>query len=447
MSTRYLRLDDILRRLFFKERELVRNALSSLGVVKIVFDNVLLYPHCYPEVWFEDRVECYEGEEANKLLSDSFARSTASGASGSPTIKVNGESYVGGRQAVDFERAFCKAFGNEQPSSCASVPKPVAVELTVLNDETCGSDCDPTQIVDVSKQLFPGLSVKEVDVSSKEGKGLVEKYNIEIVPTYIFDDNVVKTESWKQDGFENNFKKLSDGSYALRNEVTGANYYIDPEVRAAKKEAMGINTADGKPDLDFFVMSYCPYGNQAEEIIKQVYDVIGDKVDFKPHYIYYANYRGGGDSFCFDKDSKYCSMHGVQEARQDVREECVLDKYGIGAWFDFATKMNSECSAQNADTCYENVASSLGYDLDYIKSCEATKANDYGAKNAELMSLFGAQGSPAIYVNGNTYAGGRDANSILKAVCDAFPDGQSPEECSSVIETTQSNSVPAGSCG
>ena len=68
MSTRYLRLDDILRRLFFKERELVRNALSSLGVVKIVFDNVLLYPHCYPEVWFEDRVECYEGEEAPEPL-------------------------------------------------------------------------------------------------------------------------------------------------------------------------------------------------------------------------------------------------------------------------------------------------------------------------------------------------------------------------------------------
>jgi hypothetical protein len=110
--------------------------------------------------------------------------------------------------------------------------------------------------------------------------------------------------------------------------------------------------------------------------------------------------QGGGSTYCFDDDSKYCSMHGVQEANQDIREECVLDKYGIGAWFDFATKMNAECTAQNADTCYENVATSLGYDLDYIKNCEATKANDYGASNAELMSLFGAQGSPAIYING-----------------------------------------------
>ncbi len=391
---------------------------------------------------------CYEGDEANKLLSDSFAASTAAGASGSPTIFVNKKPYNSGRQTIDFERAFCTAFGNEQPTTCADVPKPAEVNLIVLNDKTCGSACDATQITQASQQLFPGLVLKEVDVSSKEGKDLVEKYNIDIVPVYIFDKGVEQSSAWQQPQFSTNFNKLSDGSYSLKDEVTGANYYIDPAKRAAREQAMGVDTSDGKPDFDFFVMSYCPYGNQAEELIKKVYDTLGDTVDFKPHYIFYENYQGGGDTYCFDNDSKYCSMHGVQEARQDIREECVLDKYGIGAWFDFATAMNDKCSAQNADTCYESIATDLGYDLSYIKSCEADKANEYGAKNAELMKLFGAQGSPAIYLNGKQYAGARDANSMLKALCDAFPEGSAPSECSSVIENaTPSNSVPAGSCG
>lgn len=388
---------------------------------------------------------CYEGQAGKDLLSASALASQAKGASASPTIYIDNSPYQGGRSEMDFKRAFCNAFGDEQPAACADIPAPVAVELTVLSDDACGAACDTTQIVQASQGLFPGVTIKKVDIDSKEGKALIQENNFTVIPMYIFDKNVAKTESWKQPQFDTNFLKLADGSYMLRNEVTGASYYISEEVRNAQIAKMGVVTGDNKPDLDFFVMSFCPYGNIAEEIIQEVYNTLGDSVDFKPHYIYYANYQGGGDTYCMDDASLYCSMHGVMEAHQDIRETCVKEKYGLGAWFEFAAKMNSDCSATNADTCYEGVATDLGYDVNYIKSCEAENTEVYAAEDARLMKLFGAQGSPAIYLDGISYSGARDANSILAAVCADFDNA--PAACGDVIATEVDTAVPAGSCG
>ena len=387
---------------------------------------------------------CFEGQEGIDLLTASAALSQEAGASGSPTIYVDNKPYNDGRATLDFKRAFCLAFGDEQPSTCGDIPAPVEVSMTVITGQACAS-CDTSQIITASEGLFPGVIIEEVEVTSKDGEKLVDKYDLAIIPAYIFDEKVTETQSWAQPQFDLNFDELSDGSYKLKDEVTGASYYIDDEKRDEQFSKMGITLGDNKPEIDFFVMSYCPYGNIGEEIIEEVYNALGDSAEFKPHYIYYENYQGGGETFCMDEDSLYCSMHGATEAKQNVREQCVEEQYGLGAWFKFAREMNAKCTAQNADTCFEDVASDLSYDVDAIKSCEAENALTFAAKDAELMKLFGAQGSPAIYIDGQTYNGGRDANSILAAVCAAFDDA--PAECDGKIVTEVDTAVPAGSCG
>jgi len=42
-------------------------------------------------------------------------------------------------------------------------------------------------------------------------------------------------------------------------------------------ENINVDLEDEKPQVDFYVMSYCPYGNQAEEIVYEVYNVLGDE--------------------------------------------------------------------------------------------------------------------------------------------------------------------------
>ncbi len=390
--------------------------------------------------------KCYEGDKGKELLADSITKSTARGATGSPTIYVGDSKYSGGRQTLDFKRAFCNGFEGTKPQTCSDVPEAKKFEMILLNDKTCSS-CDTSNIVPATKNFFPGVQIREVDVNSKEGKDLVDKYAIELVPTYIFSKDMEETQAWKNTQFQGNFDKLSDGSYKLKDTVTGASFFIDEKKRAARLADMGITTGDNKPQIDFFVMSFCPYGNQAEDQLIDTYKAMKDVADFKPHYIYYENYQGGGPNYCLDNESKYCSMHGATEAREDIREQCVAEKYGIDAWFNFATAMNSNCDSKNADTCYVDVAKNLGYDTDYIASCEKENELVYPAEDVKLMQLFGATGSPAIYIDGATYNGARTASGYQAALCKAFKDA--PAECDNIVQdtTSQTASAPAGSCG
>jgi glutaredoxin len=388
---------------------------------------------------------CYEGDQGYQLGLESKKVAKDIGASGSPTIYLNDETYVGGRKAIDFERTICDSFGTQKPESCSQIPEPVKVEVTVLSSKDCAS-CDTTQLKSAIKNLFPGAVFTEVDVNSADGKELIQKYDtIEVLPVYIFDSSLENTEMIKTNPtFMGAFDALSDGSYKITDSETGSSYYYDEEKRAEIAAKKGITLGDNRPQIDFFVMSYCPYGNQAEEGLAPVYELLKDYADFNPRYIYYSGYGGGGSSYCIDSDDLYCSMHGVQEANQNIRELCVKDEYGTQAWFDFALKMNSECNSGNADTCWQAVASDLGYDTSIIESCEAEKNIEYAAQDLELASVFGARGSPSVYIDGETYSGGRTPADYLSAICSKFDDA--PDACNTELEGTTTE-VPAGSCG
>jgi 2-hydroxychromene-2-carboxylate isomerase len=388
---------------------------------------------------------CYEGEKGKELLSASVVNTNTRGATGSPTIYIGDQLYTGARDVMDFKRAFCTAFEGEKPEGCSDVPAPKEFELIVLNDKSCAG-CSTTDILSATRNFFPGVQVREVDVLSPEGNTIINTYGIEVVPTYIFDAEVVETEIWADTQFQTNFQQLADGNYKLIDEVTGSTYYIDDEKRAARLKDMGITPGDNRPQIDFFTMSYCPYGTQAVQAITGAFDLLKDYADFNPHYIYYAGYNGGGPEFCLDDSDLYCAMHGIVEARQNVREQCVQEKYGIEGWFDFANEMISSCSASNANTCYVTVAEGLGFDADYIAQCEQEKAVEFAAKDAQMMSLFGASGSPTIYIDGVEYVGPRTPTGYQAALCAAFE--QAPAVCDGIVvqEDDLAQAVDPGSC-
>jgi protein-disulfide isomerase len=398
---------------------------------------------------------CYEGSEGKKLLVDSFTASAKAGAQGSPTIKINGKDYNGQRDSDSLFNALCRGFGETKPEACADVPPPVIVGITVVNDKNC-ENCDSTQIESALERVFGDVKFTQVDATSEEGKQLVEQYGIEVVPSFIIDNNVEKNDVWSQPNLQAAFEKKGD-SYKLLDQATGATYYLDEEKRAeyeaevaaAKQkalESLEMEEGDNKPQIDFFVMSYCPYGNQAEEMIKPVYDSLGDNAIFNPRYVIYSNYQGGGPQYC-RSEGKYCSMHGIQELNQNVREICVNKNYGIKEWFDFAIAMNEQCNAGNADTCWKKVAESLDLDTAKISACEKNEADTLLAKEKELNDLLSVSGSPTIFVEAEAYEGARTAAGIQQALCSAY-DGKKPAKCANVpVETTSGATVPTGGCG
>ncbi|MBT3304309.1 thioredoxin domain-containing protein [Candidatus Woesearchaeota archaeon] len=378
--------------------------------------------------------QCYEGEEGDELLSASFARADEIGASGSPTIYLNDESY-GGRRTED---AFTKAICGEIPDHdlCKNLPKVEEIELIVLNDERCNS-CDPSQIVFALQQMFEGITPKYVDVS--EAEELIEDYDIELVPAFIVPKSITESSEWKDNAqVQAAFESFEEG-LKIRPQATGASYFVDEQKRMDFMNDIGVDLTDGVPQVDFFVMSYCPYGNQAEEIVYEVYNVLGNKAKYNPYYVIYSDY---GDE-CLD-DGNLCSLHGKQELTQNMREKCVLVDNGLDDWFDFVIAMNDACTYQNADSCWGAVAEDLGLDVDAISSCETERGIELMREDKVLQDKLGVTGSPTTFIEGSKYQGARDANSILVEMCANFED--KPSECDNVIATTAA-AVPAGNCG
>lgn len=418
--------------------------------------------------------KCLNSDEGKNLLRTSMQKAQLRNAGGSPTMYVDDAPYQSQRDALSFQRAICKVVEHE---ACKSLPKcasdadcteqqgkegtcnnpgkpeatctytePVKVDYVMLTASDCKGDaCDTTNIMQVTQQLFLGAKARNVDVSSEEGKALIEKYKIEVVPAYIFDKSIEQTKSWiNQPDLKTAFELVGD-KYKILDEATGATHFVNEETRKDYYAAIGVVTGDNKPQIDFFVMSYCPYGNQAEEGIEPAYQLLKDKAIFKPHYVIYENYGGGGSDYCL-ADGTLCSMHGIQELNQDVREACVNKYMGIAKWFEFALAMNKDCTSQNADSCWEPVANKLGFDIAKIKKCQADEAVTLMKADKELGDKLKVSGSPTIFIDGQSYSGGRTPEAYKQGLCAAFE--TQPTECSTQLAGAETTTTTAtGGCG
>lgn len=220
------------------------------------------------------------------------------------------------------------------------------------------------------------------------------------------------------------------------------------ELKAQSEEAKQQNPAatteipkNDKPTVELFTMSYCPYGNQAEAGMIPVAKLLSKQVDIVPHYIFYANYQGGGSTYCIDKDSKYCSMHGVKEAQQDIRELCIY-KYNKDKYWDYIDKVNTQCTVSNIDTCWSQPAKDLGVNTSKISQCETSEGEKLAAAEVALTDKYQVSGSPTLIINGVKFDGQRTADAYKTGICGAF--NTQPAECSQTLDSNAA--ATTGSC-
>ena len=192
-----------------------------------------------------------------------------------------------------------------------------------------------------------------------------------------------------------------------------------------------------------FVMSFCPYGNQADEAMLPVANLLKDKADIQVHYVIYSNYSTGYPNYCLDKENKYCSMHGIQELNQDVRELCV-QKYQKDKFWDFLKAINVQCTAQNADVCWEAVASSLSINTAKVKTCQKDEALTLLAQEVQLNKTLSVTGSPQLIINGAEYSGARSAEGYKTGLCSGF--NTAPAECSQTLQSSADTTNSAAAC-
>ena len=195
------------------------------------------------------------------------------------------------------------------------------------------------------------------------------------------------------------------------------------------------------PEVKLFVMAFCPFGNQAEELIMPLAELFGEKIDLKLHYVFYSNYEGGGEKYCIDKENKYCSMHGIQELHQGIRELCV-QKYQKEKLWSFVKEINKQCSSQDADSCWEEIAKNQGINVQAIKNCQEKEALDLLEKERKLTQKeYQVQdvlmhrnkdsenilGSPVLVINDMIFDGERSIEGYKEGICSSFKNP--PKEC------------------
>jgi predicted DsbA family dithiol-disulfide isomerase len=424
--------------------------------------------------------ECAEGEKGKELMSESIKKSQEAQAQGSPTIYINNVLYSGARDSDSFKRSVCSALeghpvceGLPACSSdfdCRDTPGKIglcenpgeedakctyqddeAITLTIVNAKECTS-CDTTQLVTVLSQVFLNMEVEEVDASSSEGASLITDLGLQKAPSYVFSGNLEKTYSWQNNARLRGAFNKKDDYFVMVDEASGATYVLDAKKRKEMEELTGVKKGDNRPQIDFYVMSYCPYGNIAEEAIEPAYQLLKDSAEFNPHYVIYSNYQGGGPKYCLDEDDKYCSMHGVQELNQGLRELCVAKHLGMDAYFEFTLEMNDKCNSGNADTCWEDVAESLNLDTETISKCESDEAEEMLSKELALNTALGVRGSPTVFVEGEPYSGARSAAGYAQSLCASFE--TAPDECGTESLGSLGEAAPAptaaaaaGGCG
>lgn len=216
-----------------------------------------------------------------------------------------------------------------------------------------------------------------------------------------------------------------------------------PEGAGEQATQGDIPQAD-KPEVMLFVMSFCPYGNQAEDVMKPVVELLGETVKIELHYIIYENYASGYPDYCLDEENKYCSMHGINELNQNIREMCVYQNQPEKFW-NFLDEVNRSCNVQIVEECWEDAAQKMGVDVNSVKECQTENATKFAQQEKELNEKYEVAGSPDLVINGVHYRGGRTPEAYKKAICDAF--NHPPDACEQTLESSApSSSSGSGGC-
>ena len=236
-------------------------------------------------------------------------------------------------------------------------------------------------------------------------------------------------------------------------DVNGQNFdsYVSDDGKLLFPEAIDMSKAEKAPEpsapqetpkserpaVKLFVMSYCPYGTQAENLMSPVINLLGQKADFKLGYVIYSDYaksRGGkAADLCLDETEKYCSMHGRKELDQDIREICV-QKYAPEKFWAFVDAINKNTDLNNVEDKWSGIAASLGINTQKIKTCQKNEAETLLAQESADNAKYGVGGSPTLLINETLYQGDRTSEAFKQAICSSF--NQAPKECETALDSS-----------
>ena len=322
-----------------------------------------------------------------------------------------------------------------------------------MNDKRC-DECDVSGIIESLSQLFPG-EIKEVDFNTNEGKRLYEETGVKYLPAILFTEDVKNSDSYsKVERYlepKGNYLSLRIGAtFDPTAEIcdNGIDDDGDGKIDCEDESCAGNWKCMEKketPEVELFVMSYCPFGTQMEKGILPVVELLGDKIDFTVKFCDYA-------------------MHGKKELDEQLLQYCIQEEQND----KFIDYLKCFLKEGKSDECIKEVEideaklntcigiADARYKVSEDYEDKSTWKGAYPTFNIykEDVDKYGVSGSPTLVINGVTALTNRDPASLLDAICTGFI--EKPEECNEELSsrvpspgfggTTLSSSSTSGSC-
>ena len=201
---------------------------------------------------------------------------------------------------------------------------------------------------------------------------------------------------------------------------------------AAAPAAKDIPKSD-TPEVQLFVMSYCPYGTQMEKGILPVLDTLKDKIKFSLEFVSYSMHNS-------------LETNDRKELDENLRQYCIEKNQ--------PDKLNSylSCFLKKGQGTEADCMTSAGVNAATVKSCMAQSDSQFNVTknfqdqgsykngfpifevNKDDNEKYNVQGSPTLIINGVSAKAARDSASILKTICSAF--NSPPSECDAQLSAT-----------
>lgn len=207
------------------------------------------------------------------------------------------------------------------------------------------------------------------------------------------------------------------------------NLTAPPVQQTQQAAATATAVKSARPNVDLYVMSFCPYGTQAEAAISPVVDLLKGKADIRIRFIT----RISGSTV-----DSVNSLHGKEEAKEDLRQACINRYYPEKFWA-YLKNFNDNCypvwrNTTALESCRINTTAALSIDNAKINTCAAGVEGLALLKSDETASAKDhATASPMLFVNGVQYSGSRTPEAYKQAICNSFE--TEPAECGTVLSS------------
>ncbi len=211
-----------------------------------------------------------------------------------------------------------------------------------------------------------------------------------------------------------------------------------------------IYTKSEKPVVDLFIMSFCPYGLQAVDAFDDAINLLANDTDTKLGYVIYSNYASNygqpWEEYCLTESEEYCSMHGINELNEDVRQMCIQRDQPDKLWpymrLLVADYQAGTVGASTIEGKWKTYAEQVGVDVAAVEQCALEDAEELLAEQVAMTTAYGVSGSPTAIINGTKYSGARTSEAFKQAICSAFN-----EEASVCLQELDGTAAAAsGSC-